>query len=288
MRNLNSKKQKVNLYKFPKKLNELRISYCRIKNIFIFTQFIIFCKLIKNPIMSNVKYSGVACYNVNVKLGRSLFSEKTTYLILETNHQPNYYAKANFPPNKHQSSWRFFILLKNHINCFQDVVLKKAYQINESLKTEMEIMPGHLNFHKKNYSCIRINLSNKELLGTVIKELETIGLVFLKDKKVANFETETFFKRYTELVEIQDNVYKDSRIPGHYFFPIKNIIEFDEFEKGMERIKHSCNFHMFDSFLSFMFVDKGKGQNFIGIFSNECDESRFDELKKNIKIIFDS
>ena len=237
--------------------------------------------------MNEIKYSGIACYNVNVKLGRSAFSEKLKCLVLETNHQPDYYAKANFPPNKHQSSWRLFLIIKNHIDCFQDVVLKKAYQINQNLKTDMEIMPGHLEMQKKSYLCIRINLSDKELLGTVVKELETTGIVFLKDKKVAAFETETFFKRYTELVEMQENVYKDSRIPGHYFFPIDSIIEFDEFQKGVEQIKHTCNYHMFDSFLSFMFVEGGKGQDFIGIFSNHCDEDRFPELKENIKIIFD-
>ena len=237
--------------------------------------------------MEQVIYSGVACYNVNVKLGRSEFSERLNTLVLETNHQPDYYAKANFPPNKHQNNWRFFVLIKKHVDCFQDVVLKKAYQINQKLGTNMEIMPGQLEFHKKNHLCIRINLSDKELLGTVIDELKTTGLVFLKDKKTADFQAEIFFKRYTELLELTDGVYKDSRIPGHYFFPINNIIEFKEFEKGVEKIKQTCNFHMFDSFLSFMFIDGGKGQDFIGIYSDHCDENRFPELKENIKNVFD-
>ena len=235
-----------------------------------------------------IRYSGVSCYNVNVELGRSDLSDKTNLLILETNHQPDYYVRGNFPPNKHQSSWRLFLLVKKHIDCFQDVVLKKAFLINQKYKTNMEIMPGYMDYAKKSHQCIRINLSDKEMLGAVIGELESEGIEFLKDKKTAPYNTNVFFKRYTELVEMKEGVYRDSRIPGHYFFPIKSIIEFDVFEKGIEKIKHGCDFHMFDSFLSFMFIDGGKGQDFIGIFSNHCDEDRFPELKENIKKTFDS
>ena len=37
--------------------------------------------------MEKIIYSGVACYNVNVKLGRSELSNKVGVLVLETNHQ---------------------------------------------------------------------------------------------------------------------------------------------------------------------------------------------------------
>lgn len=236
---------------------------------------------------NNVKYSGVACYNVNVELGRSILSDKTGVLVLETNHQPDYYTRFNFPPNKHQSSWRLFLLVKKHIDCFQDVVLKKAYLINKKQNTDMEIMPGYIDYSNKKYQCIRINISDKELLGGVINDLEKEGIVFLKDKKTNPYKTSVFFKRYTELIEMKEGVYMDSKIPGHYFFPIDKIIEFDEFEVGVEKIKNGCDFHMFDSFLSFMFIDGGKGQDFIGIFSNHCDEDRFPELKINIKKTFE-
>jgi len=236
--------------------------------------------------MEEIKHSGVACYNVNVKLGRSELSDKTGVLVLETNHQPDYYSRAHFPPNKHQSSWRLFLIVKKHIDCFQDIVLKKAYQINKALDTKMEIMPGFMNYNNKKFQSIRINLSDVDLLETVIKELESLDITFLGDKKTKDYSTTVFFKRYTELLEIQPNVFKDSRIPGHYFFPIDTNVEFDEFEKGIERIKNGCDFHMFDSFLSFMFVEGGKGQDFVGIFSNHCDEERFVELKENIKTVF--
>jgi len=237
--------------------------------------------------MVEKKHIGVACYNVNVKLGRSELSEQTGLLILETNHQPDYYSRANFPPNKHQNNWRLFMLVKQHIDCFQDVVLKKAYQINKELGTKIEIMPGFINYNNKKYQSIRINLNDTSVLETVISKLESIGIVFLSDKKTKEYETTVFFKRYTELIEIQESVFKDSSIPGHFFFPINKNIEFDTFEKGIVKIKNNCNFHLFDSFLSFMFIEGGQGQDFIGIYSEHCDEKRFGELKKFIKQVFE-
>jgi hypothetical protein len=236
--------------------------------------------------MQEITYNGVACYNAMVKLGRSPLSNKHKILILETNHQPDYYALANFPPNKHQSNWRLFLLIKKHLNCFQDLVLKKAYQINKELSTDIDIMPGQIKFQKEEYQCIRINLTNTNLLETIINKIESIGIKFISDKRVNEFETIVFFKRYTELVKIGENIYKDYKIPGQYYFPIENNIEFNEFINGIKKIKNNCNFHMFDSFQLFMFTKNGKGQDFIGIFSDHCDENRFPELKESIKKFF--
>ena len=240
----------------------------------------------KTTIMQEITYSGVACYNAKVKLGHSPLSSNHKLLILETNHHPDYYALANFPPNKHQSNWRLFLPVKKHIDCFQDLVLKEAYLIKKELSTDVEIMPGQIEFQKKEYQCIRINLTNTDLLKTIINKLTSAGVKFISDKKVNEFETIVFYKRYTELINLDNNIYKDYKIPGQYYFPIEKNIEFNEFIEGINKIKNNCNFHMFDSFQLFMFIEGGKGQDFIGIFSDHCDENRFPELKESIKKFF--
>jgi len=251
-------------------------------------KFIIFDVILtsKTIAMQEITYNGVACYNAKVKLGRSPLSSKHGLLILETNHQPDYYALANFPPNKHQSNWRLFLLVKKHIDCFQDLILKRAYQIKKELSEDIEIMPGQIEFQRDEYQCVRINLTNTDLLETIIKDLESTNIKFISDKKVNEFETIVFYKRYTELVKIGEDFYKDYKIPGQYYFPIEKNIEFSEFTESVKKIKNNCNFHMFDSFQLFMFIEGGKGQDFIGIFSDHCDEDRFPELKNSIKKFF--
>ena len=237
--------------------------------------------------MNKIEFDGVACYNAEINIARSPLSESTKLLILETNHEPDYYSRAHFPPNKHRENWRLFLLVNKHLDCFQDVVLKKSYLLNKNSKTKTEIMPGQINYKNKSHQCIRINLTDIDALKTIITELESIGIEFVKDRKVTRYETLVFFKRYTEFVKIEDGVYKDSIIPGRYFFEIGNNIEFEAFKEGIIKIKNNCNFHLFDSFQSFMFT-KGKGQDFIGIYSEHCDEARFGELKKFIKETFEA
>ncbi len=236
--------------------------------------------------MNKIEFDGIACYNVELSVGRSPLSGSYKVLILESNPEPDYYSRANFPPNKRQSNWRLFLLVKKHIDCFQDIVLRKAYQINEKLPSKTEIMPGQMSYNNKSYQCIRINLTDIEALSTIIDEIKSLGIEFISDKKVDKFTTKVFFKRYTEFVKIEDGVYRDNLISGRYFFKINSLIELDTFNEGIKKIKNNCDFHLFDSFLTFLFI-KGRGQDFIGIYSEHCDEARFGELKKFIKLTFD-
>ena len=65
------------------------------------------------------------------------------------------------------------------------------------------------------------------------------------------------------------------------------FIELEDFVKGMENIKFNCDFHLFDSFLAEIFIDKDV-YDFIGVYSKHCDKERFAELKQEIKKQFDS
>ena len=235
--------------------------------------------------MKNIDIYGTTCYNFEDILGKSSYSGLSDILILESDPNPNYYSRSNFPPNKHQKSWRLYLLIKKSINCFQDKILRQSYIINEKLKLESDILPGHIVFENKETQCIRISTSDASALENIIIELKKTGLEFIKDKKVKDFETIIFFKKYTELVEIQEGVYRDSKVEGMYFFEISNLIEWDVFLEGVQRIKNNCNFHLFDAFLSFN-IAKGKAVDYIGIYSKHCEEERFSELKQNIQKVF--
>ena len=235
--------------------------------------------------MNKAAFYGTACINLETTIGKSSYSGLLNLLVLESDTHPNYYSRANFPPNKHKDNWRLFLLLKRPINCFQDLVLRKSYQIMDKLDSKVEIMPGQITFEKKETQCIRINTSEISSLETIIKELESIGIEFVKDKKVKEFTTKVFFKRYTEFVKIQDGVYRDSVLEGRYFFEINKLIDWETFNVGVEKIKNNCNFHLFDSFLAFN-ISNGKASDFFGIYSEHCDQNRFGELRDNINKVF--
>ncbi len=235
--------------------------------------------------MKSIDLYGTTCYNFEDKLGKSSYSGISDILILESDPNPNYYSRSNFPPNKHQKSWRLYLLVKKSINCFQDKILRQSYIINEKLKLDIDILPGHIDFEHKEIQCIRINTHDVSVLDSIINELKKTGIEFIKNKKVKDFETTIFFKQYTEFVEMQEGVYRNSKVDGMYFFEIDKLIEWDIFLEGVEKIKNNCNYHLFDSFLSFN-IAKGKATDYVGIYSKHCEEERFSELKENIHKVF--
>ena len=235
--------------------------------------------------MEKIDFYGTACYNVENLLGLSEYSGISNVLILESDSHPNYYSRANFPPNKHKTNWRLFLLVKKPLNCFQDVVLRKSYKINSMFKTDIEIMPGHIVFENKETQCVRININDVANLKLVIQELKSEGIEFIKDKRVKDFSTRVYFKRYTEFVKIEDGVYRDSVLPGRYFFDIDKLIDWETFNEGVTKIKNNCNFHLFDTFLAFN-IANGKASDYFGVYSEHCDEKRFHELKENIQKVF--
>ncbi len=235
--------------------------------------------------MKSIDLYGTTCYNFEDKLGKSSYSGISDILILESDPNPNYYSRSNFPPNKHQKSWRLYLLVKKSINCFQDKILRQSYIINEKLGLDIDILPGHIAFEHKEIQCIRINTHDVSVLDSIINELKKTGIEFIKNKKVKDFETTIFFKQYTEFVEMQEGVYRNSKVDGMYFFEIDKLIEWDIFLEGVEKIKNNCNYHLFDSFLSFN-IAKGKATDYVGIYSKHCEEERFSELKENIHKVF--
>jgi len=237
--------------------------------------------------MKDLKLDGYACYTFKVNIARSPISDEHKHLILESDSNPDYYSKGHFPPSKQQSDRHLYIPIKNRINCFQDIIMRNTAILHEKFNLTLNVFPGQITLHNENYQAVRINAKDTKQISLLIKELEKLGLIFMADKKTKEYESLIYYKKYTEFVKVEDDVYVDSLVPDRYFFSIPNHIEFNTFLDGMKNIKNSCNFHLFDSFLVYL-IEKNNTHDFIGIYSKHCDKNRFGELKEHIKTIFHS
>ena len=237
--------------------------------------------------MSKIALSGLTCFTMRVNVSRSDIVTDFPYLLLESNQAPSYYAKNNFPPSKiRNSDHHLYLLVKNNVNCFQDIVLRHAARINEKFDLNFHIAPGQLFFQKKSFQSIRINTSFTKFLPQLIDEAKKFGINFLENtQKVDSFDSVIYFKKHIEFVELSEGIFQDNQTKGRYFFRVESALEFEEFEQKIDQIKNNCNFHLFDSFLVHLFVD-GKVQDFIGIYSEHCDEDRFEEFQKHLATIF--
>jgi hypothetical protein len=229
---------------------------------------------------------GITCVKAKLKIIRPPLSDTTKYLVLESDPNPDYYALHNFPPNKEHANVRhLYLLVKNTIHCFQDVILRNTHQLREQFGSTMFIYPGSMSFQNKDYQCIRIDTTSVDQLPKLIEALQELGLVFLKDRKAQDYTSLVQYKKYIEYLEIEDGVYQDKYDTNRFFFEINSHIDFEKFLEGMVHIKNKCEFHLFDSFLTEIFI-KDKVYDFIGIYSKHCDKARFGELKQEIKKTF--
>jgi len=236
--------------------------------------------------METTKLEGLSCFKLELEVEQSPLSESMNCLILESNPRPVYYSRNNFPPKPEVFTDRhLYLLVKNSVNCFQDIILRNSCRIIKQFDIKMKIFPGSMTFQNKDVQCIRIDVSKIEQLSVLITELEKLGIKLLKNQKVKPYNSFIQYKRYIEYQEIEENVFHDKKNPNRYFFKINKQIEFKEFSEGIIKIKNGCNYHLFDSFLTDIYI-KNEMIDFIGIYSKHCDQNRFSELKQQIALIY--
>jgi len=241
----------------------------------------------KNPTETPQKHmEGMTCFSVELTMGRSPLSDQSHHLILESNPTPDYYAKGNFPPNREQSGYHhLFLPIKKSIPCFQDEVYRKACRLLSKFGEGVNIYPGQMTFQNESHPCIRVNLSGTHNVPEILDEFSKMDLHFYPSKSVETYTSFVYYKRYTGFTELEEGVYQDDTTPGRYFFRIEGNIDFKQFQKGIQKIKNNCNYHLFDSFLASLFY-RNTVIDFIGIYSEHCDNSRLSEFKKEIQQLF--
>ncbi len=236
--------------------------------------------------MENSNLQGFTCYNFKKDVARSPLGVEHKCLILESDPTPDYYAKAHFPPNKRSKNLHLFLPIKKSINCFQDVVLRSIYSLNSDKNIKLPVTAGQIIFKNENRQCIRVASSGVEHLPMIIENLSALGITFMKDTKIEMYQSTIYYKKYTSFTELEEGVYQDKNNEFRYFFAISDHIDLEKFLEGTKIMKDNCNYHMFDSFLSYIFIDN-RVQDFIGVYSEHCAKNRFGELKQQIKNIFD-
>lgn len=229
------------------------------------------------------KNDGLTCFSVELEMARSPISDQKNCLILESDPTPDYYAKGNFPPNiNHVGDRHYFLPVKKSINCFQDMIYRKANQLADKYGSDFSIYPGQMTLLNEVHQCIRINTVNVKNLYKFIQEFKDLDIHFYHDKKIKNYNCYVYYKKYTVFVNIEEGVYQDENNADRYFFEIPKQFELQQFYLEIEKIKNNCDFHSFDAFMASLFY-KGKIKEFVGVYSKHCDRSRFGELKQQIE-----
>jgi len=236
--------------------------------------------------MAKNNFNGITCFTLEREVTHSPLSDDLNVLILDSDPNPSYYSRHNFPPSEMKTSVKhLYMLAKKQANCFQDIILRHAGQIGKDTNHALEIFAGQMLYHNEPRQCIRISTTDTSHMPLLLNRLEELGIQLVSNRKIASYSSLIFFKKFIEFIQLEENVYADKYNDNRFFFAVDKQLDYPELCNGVQIIKNNCNYHLFDAFLASTFVNN-TALDYVGIYSDHCDKNRFGELKENIKKIF--
>ncbi|MCK5822027.1 MAG: hypothetical protein KAH17_09070 [Bacteroidales bacterium] len=236
--------------------------------------------------MANNDFNGITCFTLEQEVAHSALSDSLNVLMLDSDPNPSYYSRQNFPPSEKKTAEKhLYILAKKHINCFQDIIIRHARQIGNETNQGLEVFAGQMTYQNEPRQCVRINATDTTQLPILLSKLAELDVQLINNKKVTPYTSLIFYKKFIEFIQIEEGVYADKNNKNRFFFAVDKQLDYAELSTGIQIIKNNCNYHLFDAFLASAFVDN-MALDFVGIYSDHCDKNRFGELKENIKRVY--
>jgi len=236
--------------------------------------------------MNNNIISGFACFSLKVEVAAFPSTHKHELLILESNPEPGYFSKGDFPQNlARNSDHHLYLLLKKPVSCFQEIIMKHACYVKNKLHLRLHVAPGQMTFQNEVYPCVRIRTTEMDQLSAFLNDLKKLNIKFLHHKRFQNikpYESLIQFKKYIEFKPTDEGIYADVNDKNRHFVELPENIDFDEFETLIGNVKNNCDFNMFNASLVYL-LQKERILNMVAIYSKHCDESRLPEFRDYIK-----
>lgn len=229
-----------------------------------------------------MKLSKFACISQDFILSKCE-KLKCKKLVLSSNHPDGYYERLAVEKNTVKEH-HLFILVKKEVTCFQDRVFRTISFFEKRKNIDVHAFPGRIDYKNKSHSCIRFRESELDIILELIPEFEKRGIEFFDNKRIKfePYEAVVQFKKIIEADEVEKNVYKDNNAKNIYYVPFSEDIEFDFFKKIINYIRNNCDFKSFDASLIYSNDNKYHVQDYIMIYSPNCQKVRLTEFKERL------
>jgi hypothetical protein len=240
--------------------------------------------------MKSPAFSGYACFSQRLKIARFTGTELNNLLILESDPEQGYFFGGSLPEQmKMANDHHLYLVARKTIPCFQDRIIRQAHYIENEQKLNLHISPGQMTFENETRSCVRIRVNEAGLLKDFIEDLEDLGIEFACGRRfryLKPFSSLVQFKKYIELEQLEEGVYRNINDKNSHFVEIPSDIDYSVFETMIEGIKNNCELNMFNTALVYFHL-KDKIMDLVALYSRECDEEKLpllvEYLDKEIK-----
>ena len=231
--------------------------------------------------MKDPAFSGYACFSQKLKVARFSGADLNNLIVLESDPEQGYFFRGNLPEQtKNINDHHLYLVVRKTIPCFQDRIIRHAHYIENELKLNLHISPGQMTFENEAHSCVRIRVSELDLLQDFIDDLEEMGIEFFYGRRFRHFQPyESFvqFKKYINLEKLDEGVYRNMDDNNSHFVEIPSDIDYSLFETMITDIKNNCELNMFNTALVYFHL-KDKILNMAALYSRECNEERLPML----------
>ncbi|MBS4061189.1 MAG: hypothetical protein KG029_12390 [Bacteroidetes bacterium] len=178
---------------------------------------------------------------------------KTNALVLESLFPFPGYNGTTVPDKTDPRS----LFLVTDVIYSDDKIIRAVQQIKKTFPHHFDGAPGQIDLYNKPAGAIRLKYLSYEKVGSLVAAFEDQGIVFIKDKKVAEYTSIIKISKYFQIENNSEGIYSDMNWKGMYYLQIPIKLRWDNFEKITMSIKHNIDDNNFDAALTIMYDEEG-------------------------------
>ncbi|MCF8365533.1 MAG: hypothetical protein K9H16_07120 [Bacteroidales bacterium] len=180
----------------------------------------------------------------------SIEHDTSKALVLETLKPYPGYHGTTIPDQLNPISL-FFVTDKKYSG---EKVIRATMAVKKEFSEPFDATPGQITVFNALTPCIRIkDLNTYERISELVDLYRKHGIDFIKDRKVDEFYGLIKIRKYFELENIEDGLYKDLKMPQMAYFFVPNQISWDVFESITHNLKVNPEYNNFDAALGIFF-----------------------------------
>ena len=196
-------------------------------------------------------------------------------LILESNIPYPGYHGLTVPDDLEPDS--LFAITKIMHN--DERIIRAIQAVKANSSHTFDAAPGTVQFQNNAANFIRFKFLPYEHVGEILENFEKNGIEFLKQKKVAPYETLIRVRKFFSMKEATPGIFQDLGDKFTFYIEIPANLRWNSFERITMSIKHNLIDRTFDAAQTSVFAKEGM-IDFVRIYDRNCCQGKLLHIKE--------
>ncbi len=185
------------------------------------------------------------------KLASLTLNQTSNVLLLESpDPYPGILEAYNVPENEisaQHTPRSVFMVLKNFDVCHEDDFIRIVMFIKRDHQILFDAALSSIVLFNEPVAAIRINMDDINQLHELVDYFKRVGIKFQTPKQVKPYLSLIKIRRFFDLQEISDGIYKDLDTQDAYYLRMPVFMNWNEFEGAAISIRNNCDYKTYDA-----------------------------------------